>query len=915
MNPNADQMERTLRHLREDTSSRRWKTDPVIVSSLRRFSMACGFITIVLASIVLLGWVLDIDRLRGPVPDLVSMKANTAVALLLSGVALSLFVDLGKSNARLYIFTICYTLVVIIGLLTLTEFVVGWDLGIDQLLFREPPGAAGTVIPGRMAVNSAIVFLGLGVALGLLRSRSRAGIIMSQLLAIATALIALTGVLSYAFAIADFYGFLGFTKMAIHTAMGLFLFSIGVLCAKPDGGLFAIISAANIGGTLARRMLPLVLILPVVVGLLRLAGERAGLFRGDVGVMIVAIIYVIMLSIIVLFVARSLNQVDEERKRTTEALETERTLLRTLVDNLPDRVYSKDTQGRFLLNNVAHIHALNASPSVEIVGKTDFDFRPAEIAQRSHDDEQNILSSGEPLIQQEERTVLPNGELGWLLTSKIPVRNLDGDIVGIVGIGRDITSRKRTEEALRQERILLRTVLDNLPDAVYAKDIQGRKTLANPADVRCIGATTEAEVLGKDDFELFPMDLAEKYFVDDQTVIRLGMPVINREEHRIGTDGQPGWLLTSKVPLRDGDGNIIGLVGIGHDITARKRTEMVIKESEEKFRSLTESATDAIICIDAERRVLVWNRAAESIFGFTASEMLGQVVDGVMPERLLQRHLEGIDRMLNTDHSTQLGRVVESVGKRKDGSEFPIELSLALWDGSDGRRFTASIRDITERKRVEEANHKSLQEKEILLKEIHHRVKNNLAVVSGLLRLQERQVENEEAQNALREAQDRIRSMALIHEKLYQSQTLARIDFGNYLQHLVASLSRTQKTPGLDITMNVRAENIHFGIETAIPCGLLVNELVSNAFKHAFRGRERGSLSVLMTRKGGQFVLNISDDGIGLPPDLEMRKNDSLGLQLVYSLANQLDGTIEMHSNGRTEFCITFADPDGELTR
>ena len=145
-------------------------------------------------------------------------------------------------------------------------------------------------------------------------------------------------------------------------------------------------------------------------------------------------------------------------------------------------------------------------------------------------------------------------------------------------MGRDITAQKRIEETLQQERILLRTVIDNIPDPIYAKDRNSRKTLANMADVHNIGAQSEAEVLGKDDFDLFPKEVAEKFTADDQTVIQLGEPVINREEYQITLDGQESWFLTSKVPLRDEKGTIIGLVGVGHNITDRKNAEEILRQ-------------------------------------------------------------------------------------------------------------------------------------------------------------------------------------------------------------------------------------------------------------------------------------------------------------------------------------------------
>ena len=176
---------------------------------------------------------------------------------------------------------------------------------------------------------------------------------------------------------------------------------------------------------------------------------------------------------------------------------------------------------------------------------------------------------------------------GAKATSTI-VRNHKALLMKASDVGRETAAEKRVEEALQQERILLRTVIDNLPDSIYAKDLKGRKTLANLADVQNIGVRSEAEVLGKDDFDLFPKEVAERFFADDQTVMHLGQPVINREEYQISMEGQEHWALTSKVPLRDEKGTIIGLVGVGHDITERKQAEEMLRQQAQLLKAQTE---------------------------------------------------------------------------------------------------------------------------------------------------------------------------------------------------------------------------------------------------------------------------------------------------------------------------------------
>jgi len=220
--------------------------------------------------------------------------------------------------------------------------------------------------------------------------------------------------------------------------------------------------------------------------------------------------------------------------------------------------------------------------------------------------------------------------------------------------------------------------------------------------------------------------------------------------------------------------------------------------------------------------------------------------------------------------------------------------------------FSFFVMDISERRKAEDKIKAALKEKELLLKEIHHRVKNNLQVISSLLNLQSRYIKDKEMLGVFKESQNRIKSLSFVHEKLYQSKDLARIDLKDYIKDLVNSLFQSYGTNTGKIALGIDVENIPLGIDYAIPCGLIVNELVSNSLKHAFPKDRKGKIYISFHSDDDKFTLIISDNGIGLPKDLDFRNTETLGLQLVCTLTDQLEGSIKLNKDGGTEFKITF---------
>jgi two-component sensor histidine kinase/ActR/RegA family two-component response regulator len=219
--------------------------------------------------------------------------------------------------------------------------------------------------------------------------------------------------------------------------------------------------------------------------------------------------------------------------------------------------------------------------------------------------------------------------------------------------------------------------------------------------------------------------------------------------------------------------------------------------------------------------------------------------------------------------------------------------------------------EIRERQRAEEQIKASLKEKEVLLREIHHRVKNNLQVITTLFNLQSKTIKDDQARELIRESQNRVKSMALIHEKLYRARDLARVDFAQYVRSLATHLLRSYAVDARRVDLQITAENVCLGVDTAIPCGLIINELVCNALRHAFPGERTGQIQIdLRSGNDNRYVLTVRDDGVGFPRDLDFQNTESLGLQIVTALTQQLEGTIELgpEKGTGTTFTITFSE-------
>jgi PAS domain S-box-containing protein len=343
-------------------------------------------------------------------------------------------------------------------------------------------------------------------------------------------------------------------------------------------------------------------------------------------------------------------------------------------------------------------------------------------------------------------------------------------------------------------------------------------------------------------------------------------------------------------------------------VAERRRAEKALLESEECYRTVAETASDGILTIDRESRIVFVNRAAERIFGYSREEMLGQPLTLLMPMRLRNLHQASVQRYMDDGRRHISWQSVEMPGLHKSGREISLEISLSE-DFKGGKPYvTGFVRDVTGRKQAAEQLRSSLKEKEVLLQEIHHRVKNNLQIISSLLNLQTGYVKDKKLLEMFAEYQARVKSMALIHEQLYESKDLAKIDFAVYIQKLVINLFRLYGIDADAITLEINVDGGVLDVDLAVPCGLMITELVSNSLKYAFPVGQPGKICIdLRSDRDHGFTLSVGDDGVGFPENLDFRNTESLGLQLVNTLTAQLGGTLTLDRQGGTKFEIKIS--------
>lgn len=583
-----------------------------------------------------------------------------------------------------------------------------------------------------------------------------------------------------------------------------------------------------------------------------------------------------------------------ERKEFEQKLKEEKDFIDKAIQSLPELFYMIDEYQNFIKwNNIERVLGYSDEEMQEM---NPLDLFKEEDQQLVEGKFKAVFDTG--FAQMEVKIKSKNDDfIPHLVTARKFSR---GDRDFIVGTGINLSEIKEAQYDFEQQRQMLNAIINQTKSLIYVKDQDKKYRLVNESYVEIFEKDRE-NILGKTVRKVHGREFERRVEENDDAVLKHGKTV--ETEEAIPVHGETRYYHSIKYPLKGVPGYENCLCGISTDITELKKASKQLEESKNRWEKLVKNDPDLIMIL-VDREIKFINQAGAQILGAqTPEEIIGKPLDNIIKaydkklfEKREQKLLEG-DPVGPVVHKLT---VLEGQARHIKTQSTPI-----TYEGNE-KAIQIVGQDITGQIEYERELKESLKEKETLLQEIHHRVKNNLAVVSGMMDLQIFSTENKEVKRLLSDSQNRIKTMALIHEKLYQSASLSKIDFGSYVEDLLDNIQGVAAADK-EIKVELESDSLNLNVNQAVPCALIINEVVANAYEHAFTDRESGLIKVSIKNQGDdQVTISIKDNGQGLPSDFEDQKTQSMGITIIETLIQQLEAMKKFEDKNGVSFSFSF---------
>ncbi|MBO6536246.1 MAG: PAS domain S-box protein [Balneolaceae bacterium] len=473
----------------------------------------------------------------------------------------------------------------------------------------------------------------------------------------------------------------------------------------------------------------------------------------------------------------------------------------------------------------------------------------------------------------------------------------DGEVISVYSLIANVTERALAFKESQKSIQSYQDLFDSMTDAIYILDDDNKIVIANKGIKLTYGYKLR-DLVGKDQSIL---RAPGKFDEQAMTEIRERSKTQKAQKLEVWSRKANGEVFLTEMLVNRGSyfGKNV-LIIIERDISDRKFAEEELIRRETLFSELFNTSPLAITLLNTHNEVELVNKGFEQLFGYQFDEIKGLEIDKII---VPEYGIEEATRLTNSPivEEKQLVRIAKN-GDRLNVIVYSVPVMI---EGNIQAKFGLYV-DITERKQAEETIKKSLKEKEVLLAEVHHRVKNNLAVITGLLELQSYASDNYHAQKVLKDSQMRVKSIALVHEKLYQNDNLSEVNVSSYMEELITSVKRAIGSRDDHISIEMDIDNLTLPVTQAIPCGLLVNEIVTNSYKHAFKGLDEGLIEVSLKTKGEFVQITVQDNGVGFDQENYTKPGLSLGMKLIRTLSKQLRASTEVRSKDGTSYSIEF---------